>query len=118
MTVLKKKVLPALQKLNIGALGMKPLAEKLILESKSAGPVECLHYAMDLPVSVVITGCDSLPILEQALNAARSFRPFSPEERAALLARTAKAAAKGEFELYKTGTRFDATSRNPHWLGF
>ncbi len=113
----EKKVLPVLQKFNIGALGMKPLAEKLILESKSAGPVECLQYVMDLPVSVVITGCDSLPILEQALNAARSFRPFSSEERSALLARTAQAAEKGEYELYKTGTRFDATSRNPHWLG-
>jgi predicted aldo/keto reductase-like oxidoreductase len=113
----EKKVLPVLQKQAIGVLGMKPLAEKLILDSKTAGPVECLHYAMNLPVSVVITGCDSLPILEQALQAARTFRPFSPEERSALLARTARAAGKGAYELYKTDTRFDATARNPHWLG-
>ena len=113
----EKKVLPVLRKQNTGVLGMKPLAEKLILDSKTASPVECLHYAMNLPVSVVITGCDSLRILEQALNAARSFRPLSSEERSALLARTARAAEKGEYELYKTDTRFDATSRNPHWLG-
>ncbi len=113
----EKKVMPVLQKHEIGILGMKPLAEKLILESKTVSPIECLHYAMNLPVSVVITGCDSLPILEQALQAARTFRPFSPGERAALLARTAQAAGKGEYELYKTDTRFDATSRNPHWLG-
>ncbi len=113
----EKKVLPVLRKQNIGVLGMKPLAEKLILDSKTASPIECLHYAMNLRVSVVITGCDSLRILEQALNAARSFRPLSSEERSALLTRTARAAEKGEYELYKTDTRFDATSRNPHWLG-
>ena len=113
----EKKVIPILQKHHIGILGMKPLAEKFILESKTASPVECLHYAMDLPVSTVITGCDSMDILEQALKAARTFQPLSAEERSSLLARTAQAAAKGEYELYKTDTRFDATSRNPHWLG-
>jgi len=113
----EKKVLPVLREHDIGVLGMKPLAEKFILDSKTASPVESLHYVMDLPVSTVITGCDSMDILEQALKAARTFQPLSAEERSALLARTAQAAAKGEYELYKTGTRFDATSRNPHWLG-
>jgi predicted aldo/keto reductase-like oxidoreductase len=113
----EKRVLPVLQENNIGVLGMKPLAEKFILDSKTVSPVEGLHYVMDLPVSTVITGCDSLDILEQALMAARTFRPLRAEERSALLARTAQAAAKGEYELYKTDTRFDATSRNPHWLG-
>ena len=113
----EKRVLPVLQENNIGVLGMKPLAEKFILASKTVSPVEGLHYVMDLPVSTVITGCDSLEILEQALMAARTFHPLKVEERSALLARTAQAAAKGEYELYKTDTRFDATSRNPHWLG-
>jgi len=30
---------------------------------------------LNLPVAVVITGCDSLPILEQALTVARTFGP-------------------------------------------
>jgi uncharacterized protein len=113
----EKKVLPVLREHEIGVLGMKPMAEGFILESKTASPVECLHYAMDLPVSTVITGCDSMEILEQALRAARTFRPLNAGERSALLARTAAAAARGEWEPYKTDTRFDATSRNPHWLG-
>jgi aryl-alcohol dehydrogenase-like predicted oxidoreductase len=113
----EKKVLPVLREHEIGVLGMKPMAEGFILESKTASPVECLHYAMNLPVSTVITGCDSMRILEQALRAGCTFRPLSAEERSALLARTAAAAARGEWELYKTDTRFDATSRNPHWLG-
>jgi hypothetical protein len=79
--------------------------------------MECLHYAMNLPVSVVITGCDSMPILEQALTAARTFRPLSKQEVAALLAKTAQAAAQGGYELYKTTDQFDGTAHNPHWLG-
>src|SRR3977135_3213024 len=53
----EKKVLPALTKVRIGALGMKQMGDKLILRSKTATPVDCLHYAMSLPTSVVITGC-------------------------------------------------------------
>src|SRR6266404_560342 len=113
----EKKVLPLLLKNGTGVLGMKPMGDHFILESKTATPVECLHYSMNLPTSVVITGCDSLPILEQALEAARSFKPLDTFELAALLAKTAKAAEGGRFELYKTSRRFDGTYANPQWLG-
>ncbi len=113
----EKKVLPVLLKNDIGVLGMKPMGDHIILESKTATPVECLHYAMNLPTSVVITGCDSLPILQQALQAARSFQPMNSSQVAALLTKTAKAAEAGQFELYKTSHRFDGTYANPQWLG-
>ena len=113
----EKKVLPILVKHNIGVLGMKPMGDKIILQSKTATPVECLHYAMNLPTSVVITGCDSIGILEQALGAARSFKPLTEPEVTALLARTSPAAGKGEFEQYKTTHNFDGTYHNPRWLG-
>src|SRR3954465_439725 len=113
----EKKVLPVLVEHKIGVLGMKPMGDKIILKSKTATPVECLHYAMNLPTSVVITGCDSMQILDQALNAARKFKQMDSSEVAALLAKTAPAAAKGEFEQYKTTQNFDGTSHNPQWLG-
>jgi predicted aldo/keto reductase-like oxidoreductase len=113
----EKKVLPVLLQHKIGVLGMKPMGDKIILNSKTATPVECLHYAMNLPTSVVITGCDSLKILQQALDAARTFKSMSSGEVAALLAKTAPVAAKGEFEHYKTTHDFDGTYRNPQWLG-
>ena len=113
----EKKVLPVLLKNDIGVLGMKPMGDHIILESKTATPVECLHYAMNLQTSVVITGCDSLPILQQALRAARSFQPMNSSRVAELLAKTAKAAEAGKFELYKTSHRFDGTYANPQWLG-
>ncbi len=113
----EKKVLPVLVKHRIGVLGMKSMGDKLILNSKTVTPVECLHYAMNLPTSVVITGCDSMEILQQALDAARSFQPMSAVEVSSLLAKTATAAAKGEFERYKTSHDFDSTMQNPEWLG-
>ena len=113
----EKKVLPVLTKNDIGVLGMKPMGDHFILESKTVTPVECLHYAMNLPTSVVITGCDSMQILNQALDAARSFRPMNSSEVATLLAKTTQAAQAGRYELYKTTHTFDGTYQNPQWLG-
>ena len=113
----EKRVLPILTKDGTGVLGMKSMGDKVILRSKTATPVECLQYAMNLPTSVVITGCDSLAILQQALNAARSFQPMDSSQVAALLAKTTEAAERGQFELYKTTHQFDGTVANPQWLG-
>jgi uncharacterized protein len=113
----EKKVLPVLLKNDVGVLGMKPMGDPFILRSKTVTAVECLHYAMNLPTSVVITGCDSMEILNQALGAARSFRPMNSNEVAALLAKTVQAAQSGKFELYKTTHHFDGTYQNPQWLG-
>jgi uncharacterized protein len=113
----EKKVLPVLVEHKIGVLGMKPMGDKIILKSKTATPIECLHYAMNLPTSVVITGCDSIDILQQALGAARSFKPMTSGEVTTLLAKTAPAAKDGEFERYKISHDFDGTYQNPQWLG-
>jgi len=112
-----KLVVPELVQQQIGVLGMKPLANGIILKSKTVTATECLQYALNLPTSVVITGCDSMKILEQALEAAGTFRPMGEAEVAALLRKTAKAASKGEFELFKTTSIFDSTAANPEWLG-
>jgi len=111
------QVLPRLVADEIGVLGMKSMGDPLILESKTVTPIECLHYALNLPTSTVITGIDSLKILDQALEAAKTFKPMSKETVTHLLARTAAAAATGRFELFKTGNRYDGTAHNPQWLG-
>ena len=113
----EKRVLPVLTENGTAVLGMKPMGDHVILESKTVTPTECLYYSMNLPTSVVITGCDSMEILQQALHAARSFQPMNSSQVAALLARTAKAAETGRFELYKTSHQFDGTYANPQWLG-
>ncbi|MHC5822289.1 MAG: aldo/keto reductase [Nostoc sp.] len=110
-------VLPVALKEKIGVLSMKPMGGKFILKSNTVNPIECLHYAMNLPTSVVITGIDSIPILDQALEAVRTFQPMSQQQLTALLARTAQAAAQGQYELFKTTSHFDSTAKNPEWLG-
>ena len=92
-------------------------ANGIILKSHTVTAIECLHYALNLQTSVVITGVDSMEILEQAFEAARTFRPMSEAHVKALLAKTIKAASRGEFELFKITSIFDATATNPAWLG-
>jgi aryl-alcohol dehydrogenase-like predicted oxidoreductase len=110
-------VLPELVRLRIGVLGMKSMGNGIILKSATATATECLHYALNLPTSAVITGCDSMDILEQALTAASTFRPMTAAQVNALLEKTATAAARGNFELFKTTSIFDSTATHPEWLG-
>lgn len=112
-----KLVVPEMVKEGVGVLGMKSMANGILLRSNTATPIECLHYALNLPTSVVITGIDSMELLDQAFEAAQSFKPLSEEELDALLAKTADAAIGGEFEPFKTTSIFDSTAQNPDWLG-
>ena len=113
----EKLVMPELVKHEIGVLGMKSMASGVLLQSKTVTPIECLHYALNLPTSVVITGIDSMEILDQAFSAVESFHPLSNDERDALLMKTREAAATGRFEPFKTSSIFDGTAENPQWLG-
>ena len=113
----EKEVLPELVKNKIAVLGMKSMANGILLKSKTVKPIECLHYALNLPTSVVITGIDSMDILDQAFEAVRTFSPMTPGNVETLLAKTAAAASKGEFEPFKTTSLFDGTAENPDWLG-
>ena len=113
----EKQVLPRLVHEGIGALAMKPMGDPFILETGTASARDCLRYDLSLPVSVVITGIDSLERLDQALSVARESKLLSEEEVAAVLARTAEAAKTGSVEKYKTSHHFDGTVHHPEWLG-
>ncbi len=112
-----KLVVPELVKQGIGILGMKCMANGILLKSNTVTAIECLHYALNLPTSVVITGIDSMQILDQAIQALESFRPMGDQDLKPLLAKTANAAAAGTFEPFKTTSIFDGTAKNPEWLG-
>jgi aryl-alcohol dehydrogenase-like predicted oxidoreductase len=112
-----RDVVPELVRQNIGILGMKSMANGILLKSNTVTPIECLHYALNLPTSVVITGIDSMEFLDQAFEAVRTFHPLNQKELDALLAKTSTAAAKGNFEPFKTTSIFDGTAQHPEWLG-
>ena len=111
------QVLPILLKERIGVLGMKSMGSGVLLKSNVVTPIECLHYVLSLPVSVLITGIDSMKILEQAFTAVRTFQPLTHRQTLSLLAKTALPARNGEYELFKTSSHFDSTAQNPEWLG-
>jgi uncharacterized protein len=111
------EVLPVLTRDGIAPLGMKCFGDHFILDSKTVKPVEALHYCLNLPIAVQITGIDNQETLDQALEATRSFKPLSQVEVASLLERTRAAAQEGRFELYKTSSHFDGTAHKPEMLG-
>ena len=114
----EKAVLPVLVKKKIAVLGMKSMGDSHILKSKTVTPLECLQYALSLPTSVVITGIDSMPILQQAFQAAKSYKTLSKSDIANILSKTAGVAADGKFEPFKTTPTFDSTAMHPEWLGY
>jgi aryl-alcohol dehydrogenase-like predicted oxidoreductase len=112
-----QQVVPEAVRRGIGVLAMKTMADGFILKSKTVTPIECLHFAMHQPTSVVITGIDRMEVLDQAFEAAASFRPLSDQQLASLLAKTREAALKGKYEPFKTSSLFDSTAKNNEWLG-
>ena len=113
----EKLVLPVLIEQGTGVIGMKPMGGGAILKCNLVTPAECLRYAMTVQASVVITGIDSIEVLEQACAIAGRFQPMAGTEVTALLAKTAQAAHTGAYEPFKTSSIFDGTALHPEWLG-
>lgn len=112
----QKEVLPVLLQKDIGVLGMKSMGDNFIVQSGAVTARECLRYSLSAPVSVLITGIDSMPILDQALDIATHFEPMNEAERESVLAKTAALARTGTYERFKTSTHFDSTTQHPQWL--
>ena len=110
-------VVPVLNREGIAPLGMKGFGEGIILQSKTVKPIECLHYCLNLPIAVQIVGIDNQKNLDDALEAARTFHPFTADELVSLMERTKAAGQTGKYELFKTTSVFDGTARKPEWLG-
>ena len=111
-------VAPVAQEHGTAILAMKTFGDPYILQSKTVTPAEALHFGLNSPATVVITGIDSPAILDQAFQAVNSFRPLDAQQIAAILAKTKDAAMTGKFELFKTSSHYDGTIKNPAWLGY
>ena len=111
------QVVPRLVEQGTAVLGMKPLANGAIPQHNLASGIECLHYALSLPTSVVITGMPDQKAVDQAFEAVKNFRPMTQSQLSALLAKTRDAALSGKYEGFKTTTQFDATAHRPQMMG-
>ena len=111
-------VLPYLVEHGIAVLGMKTFADSVLLKSQAPiEPVEYLHYCLNLPTAVVITGIEGQRDLDQAFSAVRSFQPMNRAAVAELLSRSRPYATQGKYELFKTSATFDGTAKHHQWLG-
>lgn len=96
-----KNVLPAVKARGIGAIGMKSLAAGQLLKT-GVDARDAIRYSLSQPVDVLVTGIDSLEILEQNLAIARGFEPMPEDEQQRLLAQVRPHALDGHLEIYKT----------------
>jgi aryl-alcohol dehydrogenase-like predicted oxidoreductase len=111
-------VLPYLVEHGIAVLGMKTFGDGVILKADAPiNPIEYLHFGLNLPTTVVITGIESQRDLDQAFEAVRSFKPMAKPQVAELLSRSRPYAMQGKYELFKTSSTFDGTAKNNKWLG-
>ena len=102
------RVLPALARRKIAAIGMKSLGgDGRVIKKKAAAVEDALRYAMSLPVCTTISGIDSLKVLRQNLKIARDFSPMDAEARQRYEHSVALYAHDGRFELYKTSAEHD-----------
>ena len=112
-----RNVVPEMVRRGVGVLAMKTMGDGFILRSKTVTSIECLHFALHQPTSVVITGIDSMEVLDQAFAAAHTFKPFTDQQLDTLLAKTKEAAARRKYEPFKTSSLFDSTAQHYDWLG-
>lgn len=112
-----RTAVPKMMEQQVAVLGMKSMGEGILLKSNTVTAMECLHFALNLPTSVVITGIDNQRVLDQAFEATKTFKLMSEQQVSALLSKTRDVALAGKYELFKTSTHFDSTVKHPEWLG-
>lgn len=112
--------LPKVQQQGIGILAMKTLADgrffgkKVVANDKvtweTADPVvpnaisvqDCIHFALSLPISVLITGAEKPELIREKAAMVRSYQTLSATARQALTDKVARFAAAGQVEYYKS----------------
>ena len=99
----ENEIIPICKEQGIAVIGMKSFSSGDIFKlGTGVTPDEALRYAMSANVATIVSGMDSIEVMQQNLKIADGFTPISDEERTAILAKTAPKAQGGEFERFKT----------------
>jgi len=105
-----RQVIPEANKRKIGPLGMKSLGggqPGRFVTSKVCTAQEAIRFALDQEIAALVTGIDSMKVLQQNLEIARNFKPLSEAERKELLDRVKEVATDGRHERFKSTQFFD-----------
>lgn len=95
------QALPTLLDRGIGVIGMKSLTGGWLLKT-DVTVSDAISYALSQPIDTLVTGIDSVEILQQNLEIARSWEPMAEERQAELLEQVSVVAQDGALEKYKT----------------
>ena len=114
----EQHVLPELNHRGIAAIGMKSLGgDARAVKAKVVTPQEALRYTLSLPIATLVSGMETMRVLQQNVRVAQSFRPMTARQREALQRRVGTASRDGRFELYKISAAFDGNeARRQHGL--
>lgn len=113
-----EEAVPQMLKYKMGILAMKTLADGRFfarkemngkVKWKSENPVipavlsieECIHFALSLPVSVLITGAEVPEYVEEKAAMVRRFSSLHESQRQELIDKVADFADEGKIEYYK-----------------
>jgi aryl-alcohol dehydrogenase-like predicted oxidoreductase len=107
----QKLVLPELVKQGIAPLAMKTLggSAKFVKDGVITAR-EALRYTLSLPITTLISGIDSMDMLQENAGVAANFKPYSPEEMAALEKRCSD---KSQYEPYRHWAYIDGRPNQP-----
>lgn len=111
-----REVIPEAKAREVSVLGMKSLGGlgQFVTEG-GLDPAECLRFALSQDIASLVSGIDSMQVLEQNLAVARGFEPLDEASLAALAARHDHLAGDGHLERFKTTQFFDSrVHRNQH----
>lgn len=115
----QREIIPIAREQGIGVIGMKSLAAGHFFNLPAGTlPVEAARrYALSQPIAALCVGCDSMEVLEQDLNIARTFVPMTAEEQAAAIDAVYHHAWAGQHEPFKTSFDFEGNeARREHGL--
>jgi aryl-alcohol dehydrogenase-like predicted oxidoreductase len=114
----EQHVLPELTRRGIAPIAMKSMGgDGRFVSAGLVSAKEALGYALSLPVATVVSGMETLAMLERNVAVARGFRPMTARARRTLVRRVEAQAADGRWELYKISAAFEGVeARRTHGL--
>ncbi len=105
----QREILPDLNSLNIGVIGMKSLGGRGQLVTELGLTAEqCRGYALSLPISTLVCGVETMENLDQDLEVARNFTPFSQSQREELQTSVYEQSTDGRHEWFKSTQFYDS----------
>lgn len=108
-----KELLPELLLRKIGPIGIKSLGGGnlelggVFVKNNVCTPREAIRYALTQPISSLVVGIDSMEILKQDVEIAKTFSPLEGAELEALLAKVKPVAGDGRYEYFKSMQTYD-----------